>query len=64
MPELEKQIKALLHERLGSPALRTGSLKVDAPDADTIVITREIRDGRDVFGQAAPNERIRIVIKR
>ena len=62
--ETEAQVKALLWQRRQSAALKTGDLAVDAPDADTLIITREIRNGRDVFGQSAENEKVTVEIRR
>ena len=62
--ELRKKIQALLWQRRQSRALQTGTLRVEAKDADTLVITREIRDGQDVFGDAAKDERVTVEIRR
>ena len=62
--ELEETIKALLWQRRNSPALQTGTLSVDAPDGDTLVITREITGGRDVFGRPAQDERVTVTVRR
>lgn len=62
--ELKTAIQALLLQRKGSHALRTGTLQTRAPDKNTLLITREITGGRDVFGKAAENERITIEIRR
>ena len=61
---LQSQVRALLQARRQSPALQTGTLEVTAVDADTLCIVREIRDGRDVFGKPAANERVQIEIRR
>ena len=61
---LQSQVRALLQARRQSPALQTGTLEVNAVDADTLRIVREIRDGRDVFGKPAANERAEIEIRR
>ena len=61
---LEEDIRALLWQRRRSPALQTGALTVDAPDADPLIITRSIRDGRDVFGRPAPDETVTVTVKR
>ena len=54
--ELKEQIKQLLHERAASPAMRTGDVSCEAWDEDVLVIRRSIRDGKDIFGNAAPDE--------
>ena len=61
---LEEKIRALFWQRRNSPALQTGYLSVEAPDEDTLIITREIRDGKDIFGQAAENEKMVVTIRR
>lgn len=40
-----------MNKRRSTPVLQTGFLTVEAPDADTLCITRFARDGVDVFGQ-------------
>ena len=54
--QLHDAIQALLTERRQSPVLQTGFLSVEAPDADTLVITRFTEDGRDVFGDRVEGE--------
>ncbi len=61
---LEEKIRALLWQRRRSPALQVGTLSVSAPDEDTLIITREIQNGRDVFGAPAENEKKIITIRR
>ena len=62
--ELQAEIKKMLWQRRNSRALQTGDLTVEAPNEDTIVIIREIKGGKDVFGNAAPDERVEITITR
>ncbi|MBE5786433.1 MAG: glycoside hydrolase family 13 protein [Clostridiales bacterium] len=62
--QLQKQIKDMLWQRRNSPAMQTGDLTVEAPDDDTIVIIREIKGGKDVFGTPAADERVEITIRR
>ena len=47
---LRASIAELLNERQQTPVLQTGLLRVEAPDADTLVITRFTENGKDVFG--------------
>jgi len=61
---LEDNIRVLLWQRRSSIALQTGTLQVEAPDDDTLLITREISGGQDVFGHPAKNEKITIEIRR
>jgi len=49
--QLHDQIQQLLIQRRQSAVLQTGFLRVDAPDADTLVITRYAENGKDVFGE-------------
>ena len=46
------------------PVFQTGTLKVYAEDADTLVIIREITGGHDVFGQKQQNDRAEVRIRR
>ena len=62
--ELEQTIRELLLQRRRSPVLQTGSLSVDAPDEDTLLITRRITGGEDVFGRSARDGEITVTIKR
>ena len=62
--EEEEAVKALLWQRRNSPALQTGSLQVDVLNENTILITREIKNHRDVFGEPAENEKVTIEIRR
>ena len=54
--ELQKAYSDVIWKRKGSPALRTGSVKLTASGTDVVLITREIAQGKDVFGKKAPNE--------
>ena len=62
--QLEDAVKQLLWQRRQSAALQTGDLRVEALDADTLRIIREIRDDRDLFGKPAKNEKVTVDIKR
>lgn len=62
--EIEEAIRTLLWQRRNSPALQTGTLAVTAPDRDTLIITREIADGKDVFGKKNENEKVVVKIRR
>ena len=61
---LHDEIRTLLRARRESRALQTGEMAVSAPDADTIIVTRIISGGRDVFGAPAANESVTVVIRR
>ena len=62
--DLQRKIKDMLWQRRNSKALQTGDLTVLAPDEDTLVIIREIKGGKDVFGNPSADERVEITIKR
>ena len=62
--DLENAIKEILWQRRKSQALQTGHLTVEAPDENTLLITREIRDDVDVFGHPAKNETVTVTIQR
>ena len=62
--KLEDEIRALLWQRRRSAALRTGSLEIQAPDEDTLLITRAITGGTDALGQPAADGEIHLEIRR
>ena len=62
--QLHDQIQQLLNQRRESAVLQTGFLLVDAPDADTLVITRYTDDGKDVFGQPVPDGAAVVTVSR
>jgi len=61
---LREEIAALLNEHRESAVLQSGLLRVEAEDADTLVITRYAENGRDVFGEAIEGEERVIRISR
>jgi glycosidase len=61
---LRTSIQQLLNERRESAVLQTGFLKVDAPDENTLVITRYAEDGKDVFGSEVESAPATITISR
>lgn len=62
--KLQKIIAALFEKRNQSQTLKTGSLKVFALDENTIRIVRQIKDGKDVFGKRAKNNRVVVDVGR
>ena len=46
------------------PVFQTGTLRVNAENADTLVIIREITGGHDVFGNPAKDDRAEVRIRR
>ena len=53
-----------LNERLKNPVLRTGLCHVEAPDADTLVIHRFPRKGKDALGHAMRRKPVKVTVKR
>ena len=62
--ELRGRIQALLCERQNTPLMQTGFLNVEAPDEDTLVITRSAADGCDVFGSPVEGEAVTVTVSR
>ena len=62
--DLQRQIRDILWQRRRSPALQTGTMSIEVIDEDTLVITRQIIGGQDVFGEPAENEKVSVEIKR
>ena len=62
--KLRGEVQKLLRHRRESAVLQTGFLRVDAPDADTLVITRYLQNGRDVFGNAVEGGKATVKISR
>ncbi len=50
--------------RKGSPALRTGDMRIRAIGEDVLLAERFIADGRDVFGHAQRDDRIAVAVNR
>ena len=61
---LHDRIKTLLWQRRHSPAMQTGTLRVEAVDKDTLRVIREIRNGQDIFGYPAQDETVIVDITR
>lgn len=61
---LTKKIAALLNERRGSAALKTGFMSVEANNADTLTIKRYFIDRRDAFGGAAEGDDVEVTVTR
>ncbi|NLD82530.1 MAG: glycoside hydrolase family 13 protein [Clostridiales bacterium] len=61
---LQESIRQILWRRRRSPAMQTGTLSLEAPDENTLRITRQIAGGRDVFGHPAKDETVTVDIKR
>ena len=62
--DLTGSVRELLRGRRQSPALKTGKLSVVVQDADTLLLVRTIENGRDVFGQSAPDEVRTVTVRR
>ena len=44
--------RAIMHERMRNPVLRTGAMKLTAIGRDVVLVERRIEGGRDVFGES------------
>ena len=62
--QLRAEIAALLNARRESPILQTGFLRMEAPDENTLLITRYAQNGRDAFGQPLTQKAETIRISR
>ncbi len=62
--EMLRKVSGILNERLASPLLKTGDVEAEAPDDDTLIIRRFIRDGKDVFGEEQSSGEIEMVFNR
>ena len=51
--ELVKTYRAIMNDRMATPALRTGTLRLSAIGADVVLVERQIAGGRDAFGAPA-----------
>ena len=56
--------RAAMLNRMESPALRTGDLKLTACGSDIVLVERLIRNGLDAFGSPAPDERRALAVNR
>ena len=45
-----------MNNRMQTPALRTGEMRLSAYGADVVLVERQITGGRDVFGAPAKND--------
>ncbi len=61
---LHDEIRGLLHQRRARRVLQTGALEVDAPDENTLVITRSICGGLDALGDPAENDNFSFTFTR
>ena len=62
--KLRDSVAKLLHKRRETPVLQTGFLRVEAPDADTLEITRFLKDGKDVFGAEIGGKAVAVRVRR
>ena len=51
--ELVEIYRGIMLDRMATPALRTGTLRLSAVGADVVLVDRQIADGRDAFGDPA-----------
>ena len=61
---LQEKVARIGRERMASPALKTGSWSLAAPTPDVLTVVRKIENGRDAFGEPAPNERVLCALNR
>ena len=61
---LRESVAALLNRRKREPLLRTGKLRVAAPDEDTLVITRYVDDGVDALGHPMDCGSVTVTVRR
>ena len=61
--ELQETFRRILAQRK-RPVFQTGTLRVWAENADTLIIVREITGGHDVFGDPQENDRAEVRIVR
>lgn len=61
---LHAAIRRLFHERRKRPVLQSGYLDVAAQGDDTLVITRTLKDGKDVFMQEQNDKPFTLVVTR
>ncbi len=61
---LHDEIAALLQQRRAQPLLRTGHMRLIAPDADTLAITRYVDNGVDALGNKAANGEVTVTVRR
>lgn len=62
--ELVAEHRDAMRRRTASAALRTGSMTLLSCGPDVVMVVREIHNGHDVFGKAAPNEVCALAVNR
>ena len=62
--KLRDSVSELLHRRRETPVLQTGFLRVEAVDADTLRVTRYLKDGKDVFGAEPGGRDVTVRVSR
>ena len=53
---LVETYRRIMTDRMTSPVLRTGDLRLTAPGPDVLLVERRIRGGADVFGEPADDD--------
>ena len=53
--ELVSTYRTIMNDRMATPALRTGTLRLSAIGADVVLVERQIAGGKDAFGAPAEN---------
>ena len=62
--ELRETYRRIMKNRMASPALRTGDIKLTALGADVVLVERHIAGGMDVFGNPAMDEVRMLAVNR
>ena len=62
--ELVDTYRRIMLDRMDSPVLRTGTLRLTAIGADVVLVRRAIAGGRDAFGSPAKNAERALAVNR
>jgi 4-alpha-glucanotransferase len=62
--ELLQDVAGAIRRRNGSPALKTGEMRLIPAGEDVAVVIRRIEGGRDAFGKGAPDETVLAALNR
>ena len=62
--ELVETYRGIMNDRMSTPVLRTGEMRLSAVGADVVLVERQILDGRDAFGAPAANDQRALAVNR
>ena len=62
--QLVEAFREIMTDRMATPALRTGSLRLTAIGSDVVLVERRISGGADVFGRPAQNQHRALAVNR